>query len=194
MQVWSRASEIGTINRPCSPRGEAAGSASPPSNEFGAEILDWEERGYWYTPTDADLDVEGVLLSADNVQPDWMIDRCPFRCPLGACLCICIMVTELVVSTASGRCAVGKLLSPYGMPFANAGAAPEMHEDYLAPPSAGAGDSAGGAVGGGTSRRGALAEPPQGTYPAPTLRVIARNFQVGTCNAGNFLQLESDAV
>ena len=27
--------------------------------DYEAELLEWEERGIWYTPSDADVDVEG---------------------------------------------------------------------------------------------------------------------------------------
>lgn len=35
------------------------GQSSGGGDEYEAEVLDWEERGIWYTPLDADLDVEG---------------------------------------------------------------------------------------------------------------------------------------
>ena len=41
----------------------SGGQSSPPSDDFeGAEVLEWEERGIWYTPPDADLDVEGAPI------------------------------------------------------------------------------------------------------------------------------------
>lgn len=31
-------------------------------NEYGADFLEWEERGVWYTPPDADVDAEGAWM------------------------------------------------------------------------------------------------------------------------------------
>lgn len=37
------------------------GAGSTAEGEFGAEVVEWEERGVWYTPEDAALDEEGAF-------------------------------------------------------------------------------------------------------------------------------------
>ncbi len=34
--------------------------SSTGGDAYEAEVLEWEERGIWYTPPDAELDVEGT--------------------------------------------------------------------------------------------------------------------------------------
>lgn len=67
--------------------------ADLPADEFEAEVLEWEERGIWYTPPDADLDVEGIFLRMMLLDG---VASCP-KTPPPQCLDVlftCLLQTE----------------------------------------------------------------------------------------------------
>ena len=53
----------------CQSAGSPAAEPSAGDDEYGADFLDWEERGVWYTPPDADIDVEGVQFLNPDLEP-----------------------------------------------------------------------------------------------------------------------------